>query len=120
MTVPEQQAEWAAEKAAAKPCPTGRVKVEGTVVKVETKENKAHPWWPKRTVMVVKSVDGWLCWSSVPKGATVEKDCKIVFEVTLTPSENDPKFAFGKRPVLYVTSEEKAALKAAQKETPCT
>ena len=100
MTVPEQQAEWAAEKALAKPCPTGRVKVEGTVVKVETKENKAHPWWPKRTVMVVKSVDGWLCWSSVPKGATVEKDCKIVFEVTLTPSENDPKFGFGKIPKL--------------------
>ena len=81
MSTPEQQAAWDAEKAAAKPCPTGRVKVEGTVVKVETKENRAHPWWPKRTVMVVKSVEGWCVWCTVPKGATVERDCKIVFEV---------------------------------------
>ena len=100
MSTPEQQAIWDAEKAAAKPCPRGRVKVEGTVVKVETKENRAHPWWPKRTVMVVKSVEGWCVWCTVPKGATVERDCKIVFEVTLTPSETDPKFSFGKCPKL--------------------
>jgi hypothetical protein len=50
--------------------------------------------------MVVKSVDGWCVWCSVPKGAEVEKDCKIVFEVTITPSEDDTKFGFGKIPRL--------------------
>lgn len=54
---------------------------------------------------------GWVCWCSVPSGVKVEKDCKIVFVATLTPSDTDPKFAFGKRPVLYMTKEEKAALK---------
>jgi hypothetical protein len=100
MSTPEQQAIWDAEKAAAKPCPTGRVKVEGTVLKVEERTNPAHKVWGTRTVMVVKSVEGWCVWCSVPKGATVERDCKIVFEVTLTPSETDPKFAFGHCPKL--------------------
>ena len=120
MTVTEQQALWDAEKAAAKPCPRGRVKVEGTVVKVEQRTNPAHKNWGTRTVMAVKSVDGWCVWGSVPSGIIVEKDCKVVFVATVEPSENDNKFGFFRRPVLYVTSEEKAALKAAQKETPCT
>lgn len=83
------------------------MKIEGTVVKTETRETA----WGMREVMVVKSNEGWVCWCSVPSGVKVEKDCKIVFVATLTPSDTDPKFAFGKRPVLYMTKEEKAALK---------
>src|ERR1700675_1574120 len=45
-----------------------------------------------------------------------QKDGRIVFVATLTPSDNDAKFAFWKRPVLYVTKEEKATLKASQQE----
>ena len=60
----KRNAEWEAkrkaEKAAAKPCPKGRVKIEGIVVKTETKETA----WGFREVMVVKSVDGWVCWCS--------------------------------------------------------
>ena len=112
----KRNAEWAAqraaEKAAAKPCPKGRVKIEGTVVKTETRETQ----WGFREVMVVKSVDGWVTWGSVPSGVTVEKDCKIVFVATVEPSEKDDKFGFHKRPVLYMTAEEKKALKEAQKE----
>jgi hypothetical protein len=50
--------------------------------------------------MTVKSKEGWLCWGSVPTGVTVEKDCKVVFIATLTPSEDDPKFGFFKCPKL--------------------
>ena len=113
----KRNAEWEAkrkaEKAAAKLCPKGRVKIEGTVVKTETKETA----WGLREVMVVKSVDGFVLWGSVPANVTVEKDCKIVFVATVEPSDTDEKFGFYNRPVLYMTKEEKAALKAAQKES---
>ena len=51
------------------------MKIEGTVVKTETRETA----WGMREVMVVKSNEGWVCWCSVPSGVKVEKDCKIVF-----------------------------------------
>jgi len=106
----EYAAKRAEEKAAAKPAPTGRIKIEATVLKVEDRETG----FGMRTVMTIKSDEGWVAWGSVPTGATVVKDGRIVFVATLTPSDNDAKFAFWKRPVLYATKEEKAATKAAQ------
>jgi hypothetical protein len=105
------EAQRKAEHEAAKPCPTGRIKIEGIVVKTETRETE----WGIREVMVVKSNEGYVLWGSVPKNVTVEKDCKIVFVATVEPSDKDEKFGFFKRPVLYMTKEEKAALKLAQK-----
>ncbi len=107
----EQTKQRAEEKAAAKPCPTGRVKVDAIVLKVEERETE----WGVRQVMTVKADEGFILWGSVPSGVTVDRDCKIVFVATLTPSDNDPKFGFFKRPVLYVTPEEKKAAKAAAK-----
>ena len=117
----QRQAEWEAkrkaEKEAAAPCPTGRVKIEGIVLKVEERENPYDRFGGGvRTVMTVKANEGYVVWGSVPSGAVVEKDCKITFVATVTPSENDSKFGFAKRPILYMTKEEKAALKAAQNE----
>jgi hypothetical protein len=113
----KRQAEWEAkrkaEKEAAAPCPKGRVKIEGTVLKVEERETQ----WGFRTVMTVKSTEGFIVWCSVPSGIVVEKDCKIVFVATVTPSDNDPKFGFGKRPALYESKEEKKAKKNEQKRT---
>jgi hypothetical protein len=110
----QRNAEWeakkAADKAAAKPAPTGRVKIEGTILKVEERETQ----FGLVSKMTVKTDDGWIAWGSVPSNATVEKDCRIVFVATVTPSEHDAKFAWFKRPLLYVTKEEKAARKAAQ------
>jgi hypothetical protein len=106
----EWEAKRKAEKEAAAPCPKGRVKVEGTVLKVEERETQ----WGFRTVMTVKATDGFVLWGSVPSNVIVEKDCKIVFVATIEPSEQDAKFGFFKRPVLYMTPEEKKALKAAQ------
>ena len=113
----EREAKRKAEKEAAAPCPTGRVKIEGIVLKVEERENPYDRFGGGvRTVMTVKANEGYVVWGSVPSGAVVEKDCKITFVATVTPSENDSKFGFAKRPILYMTKEEKAALKAAQNE----
>jgi hypothetical protein len=110
----KRNAEWATaralEKAAAAPCPKGRIKIEGTVLKVEERENA----FGMRTVMLVKANEGFIVWGSVPSNAVVEKDCKIVFVATVEPSEKDNKFGFFRRPVLYMTKEEKAAMKLAQ------
>lgn len=110
----KRNAEWAekraVEKAAAKPAPTGRIKVEGSVLKVEDRESQ----YGVVTKMTVKTDDGWIAWGSVPTGVTVEKDCRVVFVATVTPSDFDPKFAFFKRPILYVTPEEKKARKEAK------
>ncbi len=107
----EYAAKRAAEKEAAKPAPKGRIKIEGTVLKVEDRESD----WGSVRKMTVKSDEGWLCWSTVPSGIDIEKDCRIVFVATLSPSDNDSKFAWAKRPILYVSPEEKKARKAAQK-----
>lgn len=108
----EWEAKRKAEKEAAAPCPRGRIKIEGTVLKVEQRETQ----WGFRTVMTVKANEGFVLWGSVPSGVTVEKDCKVVFVATVEPSEQDAKFGFFKRPNLYLTPEEKKALKVAQKE----
>jgi hypothetical protein len=107
----EWEAKRKAEREAAAPCPKGRVRIEGTVLKVEERETQ----WGFRTVMTVKATEGFVLWGSVPSNVTVEKDCKIVFVATVEPSEKDDKFGFFKRPVLYMTKEEKKALKEAQK-----
>lgn len=110
----QRNAEWeakkAADKAAAKPAPTGRVKIEGTVLKVEDRETQ----FGMVKKMTVKTTDGWIAWGSVPSNAVVEKDCRIVFVATVTPSENDEKFAFFRRPVLYLSPEEKKEHKRAR------
>jgi hypothetical protein len=106
----EWEAKRKAEKEAAAPCPKGRIKIEGTVLKVEERETQ----WGFRTVMTVKATEGFVLWGSVPSNATVEKDCKIVFVATVEPSEQDAKFGYYKRPILYMSPEEKKELKRAR------
>jgi hypothetical protein len=106
----EWEAKRKAEKEAAAPCPKGRIKIEGTVLKVEERETQ----WGFRTVMTVKATEGFVLWGSVPSNVTVEKDCKIVFVATVEPSEKDAKFGFARRPVLYMSPEEKKELKRAR------
>jgi Flp pilus assembly protein TadG len=86
------------EKAKAADCPTGRVKVTGVVLKVETRTVAVG--YSVQTVykMAVKSMEGWVVWCTVPAGLKAEKDATVIFSATLEPSPNDPKFGFGKRP----------------------
>ena len=92
------------------PAPVGRVDVEGVVVSVKWQEND----FGGSLKMLVEAEPGYRVWGTVPKDLTmipVVKDNgrweewrevnvgdRVAFTATLTPSENDPAFAFAKRP----------------------
>lgn len=113
----EQAAIWEARKAAEAAlvdqgvkAPEGKVKVTGEVVSVKWHDSP----YGGSLKMVVKSDEGWKVWVSVPKsmqmasmllpsGEWVEREDvapgeRVEFVATLTPSDSDPLFAFGKRP----------------------
>lgn len=87
-------AERAAEKEAAKPAPKGRAKVSGTVLKVDVYESA----FGSTTKMLVKADEGFMVFCSRPAGLNCERGDHVTFVATLTPKEDDPKFAWGSRP----------------------
>jgi hypothetical protein len=99
-TQDERATQWAAEKEAASPCPSGRVTVTGNVLKVDHRENAYGPV----TKMLVKAEAGYMVWVTAPSAFAIEKGDKITFAATLEPSQDDPKFGFGKRPVMKNTA----------------
>jgi hypothetical protein len=90
------QKERAAEREVAAPCPTGRVRVEGTVLSVKEHESM----FGITTKMTVKAAAGYIIWATVPSGTTVERGQEVAFMATVTPSATDPKFGVGKRPAI--------------------
>jgi hypothetical protein len=52
------------------------------------------------TKMTVKADEGFIVSVTMPSGMTAQHGDKVAFKATLTPSDNDPKFAFGKRPTM--------------------
>jgi len=94
----------------AAPVPTGKgVKVTGTVVKVDWKENA----YGGRLVMTVKNDAGWLVWGTVPQSLTVDErgyttadsavkaGDAVSFTATIEASDR-PEFGFFKRPTKAV------------------
>jgi hypothetical protein len=65
------------------------------VVKVEERESN-FGLVPKVTV---KADEGYIVWVTMPSGMTADGGYKVAFKATLTASDNNPKFAFGKRPM---------------------
>jgi hypothetical protein len=47
---------------------------------------------------VKSALQGFIVWVTMPSGMSADRGDKVAFKATLTPSDNDPKFAFGKRP----------------------
>lgn len=90
----EREAQRAAEHAAAKPCPTGRIKVSGTVIttKIQTSD------FGNVLKMLVQSPDGWKVWGTVPRDLDVYKGDRVEFTAMVEPSKDDDKFGFFKRP----------------------
>jgi len=93
--------EWKAqrdiENANSKDAPTGRVEVTGNVVKIKVKKDEAFNSITKK--MTLKTTDGWKLWVTVPESIwnATEGDT-VSMSVDITPSKDDSKFAFGKRP----------------------
>lgn len=86
---------WAAENANAAPCPSGRVEIVGTIVKVKEHESNYGTSWK----MIVKADNGFRVYGSIPNTIhDANKNDKVKFTATVTPSNDDPKFGFFKRP----------------------
>jgi hypothetical protein len=83
------------ERESAADAPTGRVHVSGEVVSTKDIDTP----YGITTKMLVKTSKGWKLWVSVPRAISgVERGERVAFTATVTPSDDDPKFAFGKRP----------------------
>lgn len=91
---PEIDAERAAEKEAAAPCPKGRTTVTGTILSTKVQESD----FGSVIKMLVKADEGYMVWVSVPSSIEANARLRVRFTATLTPSETDPKFGYGKRP----------------------
>jgi len=90
------------EKAKAEDCPTGKVAIKGSVVSTKWHDD----FYNGRTVMTVKTKEGYLIWGTVPssllwdeEGLAIDlKGKDVEFNANLTPSDSDSKFGFFKRP----------------------
>lgn len=91
----ELDAQREAEHAAAAPCPTGRVKITGTVLAVKLDEESS---FGPTTKMLVRSDLGFKVWGTRPSGSHAEKGDRVEFTATVEPARQDPKFGYYKRP----------------------
>lgn len=92
----EREATRAAEREAATPAPTGRLDVSGEVLSVKAQETD----FGVTIKMTVKTDAGWILWTTQPAASSAKRGDRVTLRVTVTPSADDPKFAFGKRPTL--------------------
>lgn len=91
------------------PAPVGRVEVEGVVMSVKWQEND----FGGSLKMLVEADPGFRVWTTVPRDLSnilvtyesgwqeyreVTVGERVAFTATLAPSDDDPAFAFGKRP----------------------
>lgn len=82
------------------PAPTGRVTFEGVVVKTDWRYNDFNGGDVKKlTVKVTTDAGVWLVWLTCPSAILdVRSGQTVRMTATLTPSNDKPHFAFGKRP----------------------
>ena len=114
----KRKAERAAERLVAEDCPTGRVKITGTVLKTEVRDGI----YGTQYKMTVKTDCGYIVWGSIPSELqlidesvehpadehgeawteTLQRSLKqgerVKFTATVEPSSTDSKFGFYKRP----------------------
>lgn len=83
-----------AERAAAPDCPEGRYEITGEVLKVAEHESDFGIDWK----MTVKDDRGFVVWMTVPGNLDVTRGDRVAVTATVSRSDRDPKFGFGKRP----------------------
>lgn len=106
---PEIQAQRAAEREAAAPCPEGRIEVEVEVLKTEYRMND----YGETLKMLVKAAEGWLAWGTVPAAVAMidvkdedgyerqrglERGDRLMLKACFKRSDRDEKFGFFSRP----------------------
>jgi hypothetical protein len=84
----------AARKATAPDWESGRYPIEGTVMSIKWVENA----WGCAVKCLIQLEDGRRCWGSVPSSLEVDKGDEMAITASFTPSPDDTKFAFFKRP----------------------
>lgn len=93
-----RNAEIAAAKPESGPAPEGRVTVEGTVTKLDARENAYTGG--VRLVMTVTLDNGARVWGTVPAAINnVEQGARVAFTATFERGEDDETFAFFKKPI---------------------
>lgn len=104
----KRNAEREAERAAAADCPEGRITLTGVIISTDLRENAFGRTWK----MLFKSDDGFKLWGTVPNALFGWDDeegrnqfhaddmpgKRVTFTATVTPSADDEKFGFFKRP----------------------
>lgn len=94
----EKSRQWAAQREAerttAQPAPTGRVVVTGTILSAKWH----HSAYGASYKITVKDDRGFVVWGTAPEYRDVDKGMRIQFTATLQPKDDDPFFAFYKRP----------------------
>jgi hypothetical protein len=98
----ERDAEWEAKKAAeqkkmesAKDAPSGRIEITGEILSIKYRDS----FYGGGFKITIKTTDGWKLWVSRPSALKeVEVGDTVSMTAMVTPSNDDPKFAFGKRP----------------------
>ena len=95
-------AQKAAEQASYADCPSGRLKITGTVLGMKEVENPFAGRWGNSTKwnVLIQSVDGFKVYGS--RFANIEKAQQVTFVSTIEPSKTDSKFGFFKRPLVFV------------------
>lgn len=107
-----------AEHDAAKPCPSGRVEIEGTILSIKTHESV----YGVTSKCLIRTVEGWKAYGTVPSAlwdvdkfanavsfhrdydkARIDRDVfpdgiPVKFRATVSPSRDDEKFGFFTRP----------------------
>ena len=105
----KREAERTAEWEAAADCPEGRVEVTGVIISTDIRDTSFGSQWK----MLVRDDSGFKVWGSIPRKLLVQtetfrnhqffdatdlKGKRVSFTAAITPSEDDQKFGFLKRP----------------------
>lgn len=105
--IEDRQREKAERMATAQPAPSGKAQVVGRVLSIKDYENDYGVTWK----MIVEDDRGFRVFVSVPRAIDdVERGDRVTFVATLTPADDDPTFAFGKRPTKAAMADEETAL----------
>lgn len=106
----ERLAQRQAETDAAAPCPTGRVDVSGVILSTKVVASDFSRFGTLK--MLLKADAGFKVWGTIPAALNSDNfkvGTRVTIRATVTPSKDDLKFGFFKRPILLTQPTKEAA-----------